>query len=422
MAISPAKLSEELDSLKTVLRQRGYPFDKPKNHRSLLPLEPDQRIHPNFSMLLDELYRQTVGGRTKASAEELKRQWVYFLLGLSGSALTHKWLTVSLTSYAPNKSSPLHKNYDLAYQASNIIVEYLKAEELAFVLDDKTNRNKPRLARIYPKPGFAALILPFYLYSSESFHGSYLQISKDDIEPVDTITIEEEVRKIPKGHPDKKDLETINDFLKEQQWACKGPVVLKYKSTPLNGGRLHTRYQQLPDKKHRIRLNTLINEEPIYELVFNANHLRLAMAILHKQDIGDTPYEDVMWLADVKDMGLIQSFIAIALWARNRNQAYSRWNLNSNGAENFIKIENAVKKRFPELELYNNWGSHAENLEGAILREIILTGIGKDILVLPVNNAIAVQQKHESWAVDSMLESWDKHIDNGKTRLKVDRP
>lgn len=35
-----------------------------------------------------------------------------------------------------------------------------------------------------------------------------------------------------------------------------------------------------------------------------------------------------------------------------------------------------------------------------MLREVMLKGIEKDIVVLPVNDAVAVQQKHESWALD----------------------
>ena len=46
----------------------------------------------------------------------------------------------------------------------------------------------------------------------------------------------------------------------------------------------------------------------------------------------------------------------------------------------------------------------------------------KDIAALPVHDAVAVQQRHERWAVDAMLESWDNHIGHGRARLKVDRP
>jgi hypothetical protein len=38
----------------------------------------------------------------------------------------------------------------------------------------------------------------------------------------------------------------------------------------------------------------------------------------------------------------------------------------------------------------------------------MLQGVDKDIVVLTVRDAVAVQQKHEDWAVDTMLEAWDR--------------
>jgi hypothetical protein len=52
------------------------------------------------------------------------------------------------------------------------------------------------------------------------------------------------------------------------------------------------------------------------------------------------------------------------------------------------------------LKLYDGWGINAQNLEGAILRDVMLQGVDTDIVVLPVHDAVAVQQKHEQWAVE----------------------
>lgn len=416
------KLSKELNSLKNVLHHRGYPIDKYKNHSSLLPLQPTEPRDPKFTTLFEELYRQSVGGQTKAAAEELKRHWVYFLIGLSGSAVTHKWLSVPLTKSAYSKDRSWLRKLNLKYNATTRIVKFLKEEKLAVVLEGAPYKKEAWLTRIYPRPDFAALILPFYLSSHESFHGNYLEVSTADREPMDTIAWAKKIRSVYEDHPDKAYLEGINDFLKEQQWACRGPIILKYKNTTFHGSRLYTRYQQLPNKHYKIRINTLINNEPIYEMKFNANYLRLAMAVRHKQDIGDNPYEDIMWLADIQDRDLVKSFITIAMAARNRDQAHSRWNLNSSGTENFGKIESAVNKRFPDLKLYDDWSVQAQNLERAILRDVVLAGIKKDIVVLPIHDAVAVQQRHENWVVDAMLESWSKHVDHGEARLKIERP
>lgn len=55
----------------------------------------------------------------------------------------------------------------------------------------------------------------------------------------------------------------------------------------------------------------------------------------------------------------------------------------------------------------------------------MLQGVGKGIVVLPMRDAVAVQQKHEQWAVDAMLEAWSRVAVSGgsaRARVKVDRP
>ena len=64
------------------------------------------------------------------------------------------------------------------------------------------------------------------------------------------------------------------------------------------------------------------------------------------------------------------------------------------------------------------------SLEGAILRQVMLQGMEKDIVCLPVHDAIAVPQQHEKWAVDVMLEAWERVVSTSQSkaraRVKVD--
>ena len=57
-----------------------------------------------------------------------------------------------------------------------------------------------------------------------------------------------------------------------------------------------------------------------------------------------------------------------------------------------------------------------------MLPEVVLKGVEEDIVVLPVHDAVAVQQKHESWALDAMAAAWDEHVGSGRAKLTVDRP
>ncbi len=153
------------------------------------------------------------------------------------------------------------------------------------------------------------------------------------------------VAQLPKGHPDNADLTKINEFLKDHAWACKGRVVLKYKHSVFQSGRLYTDHQQLPDRR------------------------------LHGEDAGDSLYEDIMGLAGQRSRDLVKSFITKAMGAYSREAAHSSWNRDALGTSNFREIEAATMTRFPMLKLYDDWGIHAHNLEGAILRDVMLQGL-----------------------------------------------
>ena len=148
-----------------------------------------------------------------------------------------------------------------------------------------------------------------------------------------------------KGHPDNADLTKINEFLKDHAWACKGRVVLKYKHSVFQSGRLYT------------------------------DHLRFALAVLHGEDAGDSLYEDIMGLAGQRSRDLVKSFITKAMGAYSREVAHNSWNRDAMWTSNFREIEAATMTRFPMLKLYDDWGIHAHNLEGAILRDVMLQGL-----------------------------------------------
>ena len=52
----------------------------------------------------------------------------------------------------------------------------------------------------------------------------------------------------------------------------------------------------------------------------------------------------------------------------------------------------------------------------------MLEGIKNDIVCLPVHDAIAVQQKHQDWAKEVMLETWQEHLGGVAGKVKVDLP
>ena len=108
--------------------------------------------------------------------------------------------------------------------------------------------------------------------------------------------------------------------------------------------------------------------------------------------------------------------------ASDETKAFKALNRDGFNAELFEQIKQGTLKRYPKLKLFDGWGLSAQNLEGAILRKVMLEGIEQGIVSLPVNGAIAVKQGDVEWTMEAMSRLWTDETLGGKTRLKVDYP
>ena len=108
--------------------------------------------------------------------------------------------------------------------------------------------------------------------------------------------------------------------------------------------------------------------------------------------------------------------------ASDETKAFKALNQDGFNRELFEQIKQGTLKRYPKLKLFDRWGLSAQNLDGAILRKVMLEGIEQDIVSLPAHDAIAVKQGDAEWAKEAMERVWSDETLGGKTRLKVDEP
>ena len=201
---------------------------------------------------------------------------------------------------------------------------------------------------------------------------------------------------------------------------------LVYKHNPFSSGRLITPYQGLPDRKIRLRINTLIDGQPICEVDFNASHLRLNLAFIAGENAGSTPYENIGELARIEDRQQIKDYITIAMSSSKRGKAKNACAGEDIAYELFDVIEAAALKRYPKLSLYTDFGVNAQSLEGQILKQVLLEGVEQGIVALPVHDAVAVTHDNAEWAKEAMLRAWfEQAYSDGsvaRSRIKVDYP
>ena len=405
----------------TILKQQllnlGTPEDNYQNHIFLSPLQlhKHSKLHAKLSLLIEKYVQETKGQRGAKQLEVFRYHWQWVLLGLSRSLITNSWLLVSLDRNAYSSDIWLQR-YDIKYSSIKPIVDYLESQELIKVLKGKKYKGQPSRTRLFPTGILSSQIWEYVLDQEQPIEGPYLTLNEHDEGWKETLF------KLDEDHPDLADMIAINEFLRLHRWACKAPVRLIYKHTPFQGGRLITPFQSLPDRRARIRINTQIDGQPICEVDYNANHLRLNLALFAKEYAGETPYEDICIESGVASRDMVKKFITVAMGASSEMAARNSLARERFNGDLFNRIHSGVQKRYPKLKLFNGWGIFAQNLEGQILKDVMLEGIKEDIVCLPVHDAVAVQQQHQDWAREVMLETWQEHLDGVRTKVKVDLP
>lgn len=231
---------------------------------------------------------------------------------------------------------------------------------------------------------------------------------------------------------DLKALKRINKALASCTYALKSPVKRIYSAEdPMLGGRLYTRLQGLPDKKSRIRINTLFNGEPVAEVDLSANHPRMLMALANKE-LSPTFYDDVA-KATKTTRDQVKFFLVKAIGAKNR-----RISLKPKGKEkdwfnlDFLltpeqrdRIEKHLQSHYPEITsaFYKNMGTHLQGLEGDILLRTMLDLLDQGIPSLPMHDAIYVQQRYMVLAQAALENAWMHELGvNFKPATKIDLP
>ncbi|MDA1370047.1 MAG: hypothetical protein O2971_04690 [Proteobacteria bacterium] len=398
-----------------------YPPDDTDHHRFLTPLVLD-KAKPSYQSI-EGFVRFCMGGlggkRGPKQLAELERHLLYMLLNLSRGMYVRQWTLVALDKHAYAKDYWL-KRYGLSQTYMKDIVEALTAQGVIERLPGKKYSKQPLRTRIYPTKELQRTLWKCFLEAEQPIEPPYVTIN----EPHGGYG--EVIAELDDDHPDLVGMTLINEFLKGHSWACKAPVRLTYKHDPFQSGRLTTPFQSLPDKKMRLRINTLIDGQPICEVDFSANHIRLNLAVFAGEDAGESPYEDIGELAGFDDRQRIKSFITIAMGASDREGALNASYRERISKKLFEKLEAATLKRYPKVRLFSGFGILAQNLEGQILRQVMLEGVDAGIVALPVHDAVAVVQCNEEWAEEAMLRAWHEHANStgsvAKSRIKVDYP
>ena len=418
MYYTPAYNTQKLKQL--LMESWELPLDEKKNHSFLRPLSLPigSDVAWNFHRLVETSFLHFAkGDRNDKQTEQLRHHLHIILLNLSAVMYQRNWLCIAGDSNQFTKGKGNHwlNSMGLGYRPTYAVLEFLQQQKLVEFKRGIKSKDNPMQNHFYPKPPLMDMIGDYFTDLAQSIEGPYVTIN----DPEDDWSHPEALE----GRPEQAEMAQINEFLRDHSWACKGPVVLTYKRNPSEGGRLYTPFQNLPDKSLRVRINTLIDGETIGQVDFSANHLRLNLALNGGGDAGEDPYTAIGEYAG-ESREVVKAFITVALGSSSQGEAKNSCRRRRKiYSKAFEAILHSTQKFYPALNLFSGWGPHGQNLEGKIIKDVMLEGARRGIVVLPIHDAVAVQQKHLEWAERQMLASWGKITDTeGLARVKVDLP
>jgi hypothetical protein len=265
-----------------------------------------------------------------------------------------------------------------------------------------------RLTRIFATDKLAAKIDVQKVVDSAEF------LWDNDSTPVVLTDFPYKADSLAEDHPDVMRVRAINKFLKDHIWPQRGPVRVIYKDTPVNGGRVYTRFQNMP-KEHRREM--LIDGKEVVELDYKSNHLAMLMAIVGLSMTED-PYKDIAAEASqTRDM--VKKFVTVSLGASSEEKAFGALKKHRFNRALFNKIRDSVWKIFPGVPLFGGFGTMLQSLEGQIVLDIMYEGAKSGIVVLPVHDSFITTPENKRWLWDQMADKWPKHVVEGReTRIE----
>lgn len=400
---SPIINSIGTSELHKMVKQRKIPdheeYENQHRVESLVMLD-----HPQLDSLewmIEKLAESTQpGGTQKTYIEANLNHWRTIVYNFIRTTATNQWLGIPGNVHDYTTGS-YYNGIGLAYKGTQKVLDELNRRGWVTEETGKKFQNKPRVNHYYPSAEFQSYLIDYAMFTDNpsSFDGPLLTINDPDPEYSQF--------QWKHDHPDYKPLAEINEFARTHQWACRSAITQSFKRTPFQSGRLITPFQNLQSRHYKVRINTLINGNPIAEVDFNANHLRIFLAFNKRDVIGD--YDAYEPLADESgvERKKIKAFINVGLNSESfeaTKRVVAR-EFQVSHADS-TKIAGAFAKLYPNLDLHCGFALTAMQLEGLILKDVLLRGVKNGILALPIHDAVAVEFDKQGWAKDAMEDAW----------------
>lgn len=216
-------------------------------------------------------------------------------------------------------------------------------------------------------------------------------------------------------------IRNYNSFMANHSWAMKSPSYRSIKDFDCRSGRIFNFYQNLAERRVRIRSRTLIDGQPLSEPDFSANHLRMASYFFGISNLPKDPYSDVANVSGLtrEQIKRVVTECIGAPTLRHKGNLFRRAHLGkiTLSAEQYGKALETLVGHYPWLKdvFFRDYGTRLQYLEGEISIEMMHWATQHNIPLIPVHDAYAVRHQDHDITHKVMHEKWQQVMDKARS-------
>ena len=307
------------------------------------------------------------------------------------------------------KGTYLH-NIGLTRRGIEAVMQLLIGEQLCLETrggyQHKNNSSKSRATQYFPSPRLIQIGVEFLYDEIGDFDNynpyEYPNTNRWDVNEDKNTTI----------------LKAYNEFMREHSWACKAPTVRKLGKEPFTNGRVYTPYQNIVNRRVKVRANTLLDGMPLVECDFKANHPYM-LSYLAGHEIKSDFYQSICTVTNV-DRNMVKEVITKTIGANKKLNAQniainSRTKLTPEIVTATLDAIETVHPWFKQF-MFKNQGIYLQWLEGEIAMKMFEFGVSKGIPMINVHDAYAVSVNNKNITEEAMNKYRYEVLEEYKSR------
>ncbi len=399
-------MSADYDRISELIIGSGIPDDEPSRAAIQYRFVRSGRVGSPLFTLIDELTPKLISHPSLKYRKKKQDELQLVLTNLILSAFSFE--QVSFPSKI-NKGS-YYSNIGITRRGiesiTNLLIEEQLCKRTRVGYKHPKNASKSRAAQYFPTSKLIKIGVEFLYEQIGDF---------DDYAPYE---YEGDIRWDVNEKKNISILSNYNQFMREHSWACKAPTVRKLGKEPFTEGRVYTPYQNIVNRRVKVRENTLLDGMPLIECDFSANH-PFMLSYLAGHEIRSDFYNSISTVADV-DRKMVKEVITKTIGASKKLSPQqiarnTKTNLNPDSATAVLNAIETAQPWFKDF-MFSNKGIYLQWLEGEIAMKMFEFGVAKGIPMINVHDAYAVNIDNQKIIQEAMNKYRYEVLEEYKSR------